>query len=374
MDYTDPKTGKLYRRLPVRQGPESVALEQIRLPFWYSGPQYERARLGLRPLRPLAAGRGDRRHLLRHPDGRQPADRSTRPGCASTAPTGSARPSIEAAVGRNPLRSAVIAAAQITQQNLPGQPSLRFPAAGTREFKEAMETQPGDRRPGHLHRRRGPGADHGRLGLPRPRDLPALAGALRSDQGPAAGDQDPLLRVQLGLRPDEGRPARASRNPKSNAWRLEPDAEIHYSPAAQRAGEEATGLLERVVTEHRGTPWALLAQRELKDPFGFKWVETYVPPAAAPERRAATTSRSRTSTRRTAKPPRPRSCDRSRPVPSPNRDSRTRSADGPDPLGTGPNRRGRTPDDRPMTARSGRGPPHGPRRRRLRPRHARGTA
>ena len=30
--------------------------------------------------------------------------------------------------------------------------------------------------------------------------------------------------------------------------------------------------------EHPATPWALLAQRELKDPLGFKWVETYVPP------------------------------------------------------------------------------------------------
>ena len=37
-------------------------------------------------------------------------------------------------------------------------------------------------------------------------------------------------------------------------------------------------LLRRVVEEHPATPWALLAQRELKDPMGFKWVETYVIP------------------------------------------------------------------------------------------------
>ena len=42
--------------------------------------------------------------------------------------------------------------------------------------------------------------------------------------------------------------------------------------------KEARSLLKRVVDEHPDTPWALLAQRELKDPFGFKWVETYVQP------------------------------------------------------------------------------------------------
>ena len=37
-------------------------------------------------------------------------------------------------------------------------------------------------------------------------------------------------------------------------------------------------LLRRVVDEHPATPWALLAQRELENPLGFKWTETYVPP------------------------------------------------------------------------------------------------
>ena len=44
MDYVDPKTKRLYRNLEVRQGPESVALEQIRLPFWYSVPSTKSSR------------------------------------------------------------------------------------------------------------------------------------------------------------------------------------------------------------------------------------------------------------------------------------------------------------------------------------------
>ncbi len=68
-------------------------------------------------------------------------------------------------------------------------------------------------------------------------------------------------------------------NPEHNAWRLVPDTNILYSKIATAAAREAEALLRRVVAEHPGTPWAMMAQRELKDPFGFKWVETYVNPA-----------------------------------------------------------------------------------------------
>ncbi len=68
-------------------------------------------------------------------------------------------------------------------------------------------------------------------------------------------------------------------NPKFNAWRLVSDEKIKYSPDAAKAALEARSLLERVIDEHPGSPWALLAQRSINTPFGFKWVETYVPPA-----------------------------------------------------------------------------------------------
>ena len=57
-----------------------------------------------------------------------------------------------------------------------------------------------------------------------------------------------------------------------------PNQEIQYSDKAALAGREAQSLLRRVVEDHPATPWALLAQRELENPLGFKWVETYVPP------------------------------------------------------------------------------------------------
>src|SRR5262249_26082082 len=49
MNYTDPKTKHVYYGLPVRQGPESAMIEQIRLPFWYDGPQFEIVEAGFGP-------------------------------------------------------------------------------------------------------------------------------------------------------------------------------------------------------------------------------------------------------------------------------------------------------------------------------------
>jgi len=67
-------------------------------------------------------------------------------------------------------------------------------------------------------------------------------------------------------------------NPKFNAWRLVPDQAIQYSEKAVAASREAQALLHRVIEEHPTTPWALFAERELKDPLGFRWMETYVTP------------------------------------------------------------------------------------------------
>ncbi|RUL83883.1 vWA domain-containing protein [Tautonia sociabilis] len=276
MDYTDPKTGRFYRRLPVRQGPESAALEQIRLPFWYGGPQYAELDAGFGPygLSRLAASTGGIYFITRLGENRpsfNPAGmREYRPDWVSAA-------QYRAAVSRSPLRSAVLEAARITQQNLPGQPSLTFPAAGTPEFKEAME------RNQQIVARVTYTVEEA-LG-------PIEAASEYRDRETSRRWQAnyDLIRARLlamKIRCYEFNWACAQMkvnpltfsNEKSNAWRLEPDPEIHYSRGAQRAGEEARELLERVVTEHRGTPWALLAQRELRDPFGFKWVETYVPP------------------------------------------------------------------------------------------------
>ncbi len=62
---------------------------------------------------------------------------------------------------------------------------------------------------------------------------------------------------------------------KNDTWRLVPAAEISVGTALEKQAEQAKTYLERVVAEHPKTPWALLAEKELKEPFGWSWKEEY---------------------------------------------------------------------------------------------------
>ena len=70
---------------------------------------------------------------------------------------------------------------------------------------------------------------------------------------------------------------------KNNTWELEPSEEISVGSKWKNEAETATELLKAVASEHKGTPWALLAQQELSVPIGWKWEESFTdlaPPAA----------------------------------------------------------------------------------------------
>ena len=62
---------------------------------------------------------------------------------------------------------------------------------------------------------------------------------------------------------------------KNNTWVLRASNEISVGSKWQREADLATELLKGVVSEHEGTPWALLAKRELGVPIGWKWTEEY---------------------------------------------------------------------------------------------------
>jgi hypothetical protein len=276
MDYTDPKTKRVYHNLPVRQGPESVMLEGIRLPFWYDGPQYDFLDAGFGPfaLSRLARASGGIYFVTRLGGHRIMFDPA---GMREYTPDLVSREQYMAAVERHPIRLAVMRAAEVTQQNLPGQPGLRFPAADGPEFKEAMARNQEIvarveytvnealapisavvKKRDHETSRRW----QAHYDLIRGRLLAMKLRCFEYNWSCARMKKDPLKFT----------------NPASNAWRLVPDKEVHSSDKAAAVAVEARAMLERVVKDHPGTPWALLAQRELKDPFGFRWEETRVPP------------------------------------------------------------------------------------------------
>jgi hypothetical protein len=277
MNYTDPKTGRTYFNLPVTQGPESLQPEQIRLPFWYGGDQYDILDSGFGPyaLSRMAGATGGIYFVTRLGQTRQGFDpvamREYKPDWVSAA-------KYQAEVSNHPLRQAVLMAAEITQQNnLPGMPSLFFPPVDGPEFKEAMEANQ---------------ALAARTAYTVDAALEPINAAVKyrdretSRRWQAHYD---LIRGRLlasKVRTYEYNWACAKMKkdapkftrPDSNAWRLMPDTEVHFSDKAAAAGKQAQDLLKKVITEHPNTPWALLAQRELRDPLGFKWAELRVKP------------------------------------------------------------------------------------------------
>jgi len=63
-------------------------------------------------------------------------------------------------------------------------------------------------------------------------------------------------------------------NGKNNTWTLSPAKEVTVGSQVSNAAQKAEEYLTRVVTDHDGTPWAYLAKAELKEPFGWKWIES----------------------------------------------------------------------------------------------------
>jgi len=65
------------------------------------------------------------------------------------------------------------------------------------------------------------------------------------------------------------------RNEKNDTWVLKPSVEQFTGSALEKEALKAQSYLKRVVHEHPQTPWALLASRELDDPMGWEWQETF---------------------------------------------------------------------------------------------------
>ena len=62
----------------------------------------------------------------------------------------------------------------------------------------------------------------------------------------------------------------------NNEWRLVPSSQVD-SIDVKKIAEKSKKYLQRVVDEHTGTPWAMLAERELRLDMGWTWQESSLP-------------------------------------------------------------------------------------------------
>ena len=77
----------------------------------------------------------------------------------------------------------------------------------------------------------------------------------------------------------------AFKEKKNNTWSLAPSDEISVGSNWKNQAEKARELLNGVIEDHQGTPWALLAKKELEVPIGWKWEEKFTDLTPRPQRR-----------------------------------------------------------------------------------------
>ena len=73
--------------------------------------------------------------------------------------------------------------------------------------------------------------------------------------------------------------------PQNNTWVLSPSNSTQTGSQDAKQLARAKKYLDRVVQQHPNTPWAMLAERELETPIGWKWSQDYTAPPRPRERR-----------------------------------------------------------------------------------------
>jgi hypothetical protein len=283
--YTHPDNGQTYF-LPLNRGPESVHQEQVELPFWFRGPQYENLHSGLGPfaLTRLAYETGGMYFLKDDPRDVSPFKIET---MLRYAPEYDSAQNYVRRVQASPLRRAIMHAVEVTRQRkLRGTPRLEFAPTGNtfqQELQEAQQTAAYN------------------LGIleaaltPFGRGLEAEYDKEKSNRWRAWYDYNYGRLLAMNVRNYEYNWAcavmkgkgREFVDQKSNRWKFVPSEKINYGSGTQKQAADAIRLLTRCVNQNPGTPWAILAERELRYPLGFEVQEAYVAPPAPPKAKSA---------------------------------------------------------------------------------------
>ncbi len=196
------------------------------------------------------------------------------------------RDAYQSALRESTLRSSLVRAAAFTSAGTLAAPTLRFPKFDEAQFVNSVSRAQRD------------------AAIIEPR-LNQLFEILKS--GEAARPQEASLRWQAGFDLAIGQalsakvraetynmmlamvktrmkfdPPRDKDKRQNNTWLLRPADTVTTGSRSEKMANKAKTYLQRVVTQHPGTPWAMIAKRELEIPIGWTWRQTYTTP---PEQR-----------------------------------------------------------------------------------------
>jgi hypothetical protein len=285
--YVHPQDSKTYQ-IPVDLGPETPVAENVQLPFWYSGPQYEYLSSGLGPyaLARLVRETGGAYFMTNMvtmsglaPVGSYESDsmKPFEPEYTYSSPEAWMRD-----IQRSPLRRAVVEASMRSlQYKAKGTPDLELKvnpqnyqrvlsdaqktvAESTLMIESILEAYKGNLEPEYQKE-----------------TSPRWRAAYDLSYGRLLAQQVRCYEYNLACAQMKTIGGQDVAN-KSNHWIFRPDDTINYATTMRKRAIEAEKLLKRVVQNAPGTPWAVMASRELKDPFGIKVVERFDPPPPPP--------------------------------------------------------------------------------------------
>ena len=281
--YKAPEDGKTYQ-LPVDLGPETFALEAVSLPFWFGDPQYEYLSAGLGPygLSRLVKETGGYYFMT---------NMTTMKGLAPLGEFGAEnmkgfQPDYNFGtpqaymddVARHPIRRAVVMASEL---------SRKYKAKGTPQTE--LRVQPEN----YLATLTNAQKSAAESGYMVDMILQPFSQNLENDY-----KKEPSPRWRTGYNLALGRllalKVRAYEYnfacaqlknlgsgdvaSKTNHWIFKSDAKLASGPNMKKMADQSEKLLRRVVDEAPGTPWAVLATRELSYPLGFRVIQRYDPP------------------------------------------------------------------------------------------------
>ena len=294
--YVAKENGQTYQ-IPVDLGPETVVVENVDLPFWYEGPQYTYLSSGYGPY---ALSR-----LVRETGGVYFLTNMTTNAGLST--VGEFDPGLMKAFEpdykysspdqflkdmiKHPLRAAVVGAAeysQTTNLRAQGTPQMEFrvqPGNFRQNFTDAQRSAAiSSLAVDNILARMPPNVDKLYASEPSARWRLAFSlnyGRLLAQKIRAFEYNSALAQLKTGY-------AEADIQSKVNHFIFRPSRELTYAPSLRKQVGVAEAHLQRVISEAPGTPWAVMAARELRDGFGIKLIERFIPPAPpAPKNKEA---------------------------------------------------------------------------------------
>lgn len=292
--YVAPENNRTYQ-LPVDLGPETAMLENVRLPFWYDGPQFEYLTSGFGPY--------GLSRLVNETSGVYFMTNMTT--MAGLAPMGDfdgdrlkpfapdyhygSPQEYESDLRKHPLRYATVMAAQASETvQFPGTPELDLKVAPNNFRQRATTAQ----------------QKSAEIQLSLDTILQAFPPNIEKElakepslrwrvtfclsYGRLLAQKTRCLEYNTALATLKSSLTESDVSTKSNHWIFRPDENVNYATTMRRSAKLAEELLHRVIEEGRGTPWAILAERELAQPFGIKVIERFIPPPPPPPPRPPT--------------------------------------------------------------------------------------